>query len=66
MMVMKAMALNLVKGTVDQVTNEVTITWVAPKVLGKEKMGVMLKKFEEWETGVGNVQNFITDNWQKI
>jgi hypothetical protein len=32
-MVMKAMALILVKGSIDQLKKEVTITWVAPKVL---------------------------------
>ncbi len=66
LMVMKAMALNLVKGSIDQVNNEVIITWVAPKVLGKERLGIMLKKFEEWETGVGNIQTFINDTWQKV
>lgn len=32
-MVMKAMALELVKGSIDQIRGEVTIGWVAPKVL---------------------------------
>lgn len=32
-MVMKAMALKIVKGSIDQLAQEVTITWVAPKVL---------------------------------
>lgn len=45
-MVMKAMALNLVKGSIDQLKSEVAITWVAPKVLESERVGTMLKKFE--------------------
>ena len=32
-MVMKAMALGLVKGSIDQIEGQVTISWVAPKVL---------------------------------
>jgi 26S proteasome regulatory subunit N9 len=32
-MVMKAMALGLTKGSINQIRGEVTITWVAPKVL---------------------------------
>ena len=32
-MVMKAMALGLVKGSIDQLRAEVTVSWVAPKVL---------------------------------
>lgn len=44
-MVMKAMALNLIKGSIDQLTEDVTVTWVAPKVLESERISVMLKKF---------------------
>ncbi len=51
-MVMKAMALNLVKGSMDQLAKEVTVTWVAPKVLGKQRMAIMLNKFEEWSSGI--------------
>jgi 26S proteasome regulatory subunit N9 len=32
-MVMKAMALGLIRGSINQIRGEVTITWVAPKVL---------------------------------
>ena len=44
-MVMKAAALNLVKVQIDQIQQEVLITWVAPKVLGSEKITTMLNKF---------------------
>ena len=64
-MVMKAMALNLVKGSIDQLAREVTITWVAPKVLGKDRIGVMLNKFEEWSKGIDHVQNFVDQSWSK-
>ena len=42
------MALKLVKGSIDQLRKEVTVSWVAPKVLENERVGTMLKKFEEW------------------
>lgn len=45
-MIMKAMALKLVKGSIDQVRAEVTVGWVAPKVLESERIGTMLNKFE--------------------
>jgi hypothetical protein len=32
-MIMKAMALKLIKGSIDELAREVTISWVAPKVL---------------------------------
>ena len=44
-MVMKSMALQLVKGSIDQIKGEVTVSWVAPKVLENDRLGTMLKKF---------------------
>ena len=44
-MAMKSMALKLVKGSIDQIKKEVTVSWVAPKVLENERVGIMLKKF---------------------
>jgi 26S proteasome regulatory subunit N9 len=45
-MVMKAMALGLVRGSINQIRSEVTITWVAPKVLETQRISTMLGKFE--------------------
>lgn len=58
-MVMKAMALGLVRGSIDQIKKNVTITWVAPKVLETQRIATMLGKFEEWETGVRGVESLI-------
>lgn len=44
-MVMKSMALKLVRGSIDQINQNVTITWVAPKVLETDRISTMLKKF---------------------
>lgn len=51
-MIMKAMALGLIKGLIDQLNQDVTVTWVAPKVLESERIEVMLRKFQEWDQGV--------------
>lgn len=37
-MVMRALSLGLVKGTIDQVDNKVNITWVQPRVLDKKQV----------------------------
>lgn len=58
-MVMKAMALQLVKGSINQIKREVTVTWVAPKVLESDRIATMLTKFEEWDTGVKKMQQLI-------
>ena len=63
-MVMKAMALGLSKGLIDQLNQDVTITWIAPKVLENERIGVMLGKFEEWDQGVENVYKMVKSNFK--
>lgn len=63
-MVMKAAALKLVKVQIDQIQQTVTITWIAPKVLGGERIEVMANKFQEWENGVKDVEAFIDSNWK--
>lgn len=61
-MVMKSMALGLIKGSIDQLNQDVTVTWVAPKVLESERIEVMLRKFQEWDQGVENVYTQIKSN----
>lgn len=65
-MVMKAASLNLVKVQINQLRQEVLISWVAPKVLGSEKISTMLSKFEEWENGVEGVEKFVKENRKRV
>ena len=44
-MLMKAMALELVKGKIDQINQTVTISWIIPRVLDGDSIGVMRDKF---------------------
>ena len=44
------------KGSIDQINNEMIITWVAPKVLGKDKLAVILNKFDQWSKGVDDIE----------
>lgn len=47
-MVMKSMALGLVRGSINQTAANVTVSWVAPKVLELARISTMLGKFQEW------------------
>ena len=40
MLVMKALSLGLVKGSIDEVDNRVHLTWVQPRVLDLEQVRV--------------------------
>ena len=47
-LIMKALALGLIRGTMDQVEGTVTVTWVAPRVLDRVQVGDMAGRIEAW------------------
>lgn len=51
-MVMKALSLGLVKGSIDQVQQTVTITWVQPRVLSMQQIASMQQRLVKWSEGV--------------
>lgn len=61
---MKAAALKLLIVSIDQISQQVQITWIAPKVLGSDRIEIMLNKYEEWQNGVRDVQTYIDQNWK--
>lgn len=61
-MVMKAAALDLVKVSINEIEQSVTVNWVKPKVLNNEKLGVMIEKFQKWEDGVESIRKYLVDN----
>lgn len=50
--VMRAIALELIKGSIDQLHKTVTISWVKPKVLEQNRIKVMESKFDQWSHGL--------------
>lgn len=51
-LVMKALALGLLQGFIDQVDETVTVTWLQPRVMNKEQIATMKGKLEHWDTEV--------------
>ena len=49
LLVMKAMALELVKGTIDEVAKLVHIDWCQPRYLNKSHLEIMAAKMGSWE-----------------
>jgi len=47
-LVMKALSLKLIKGYIDQVDQQVVVTWVQPRVLGIEQIGKMKDRLDDW------------------
>ncbi|KAL1301738.1 hypothetical protein AAFC00_005941 [Neodothiora populina] len=58
-LIMKALSLGLVRGTIDQVAEVARITWVQPKVLDKAQIEGMRNRLREWDDGVNKLGNWI-------
>lgn len=56
---MKAMSLGLVKGTIDQVTEKVHMTWVQPRVLDKQQIGKMKERLDDWCRDVTDMEKTV-------
>ncbi|XP_039259015.1 26S proteasome non-ATPase regulatory subunit 13-like [Styela clava] len=56
---MKAMSLGLVKGTIDQVTEKVHMTWVQPRVLDKTQIGKMKERLDDWCKDVSEMERSV-------
>ncbi|GAA5900747.1 hypothetical protein JCM8208_004601 [Rhodotorula glutinis] len=47
-LVMKALALKLIRGTLDQVSSSATISWVQPRVLDRPQIDALRARLDEW------------------
>lgn len=52
LLVMKALSLKLLKGSIDQVESKVIVTWVQPRVLDLEQVARMRDRLEGWKKKV--------------
>lgn len=65
-LVMKALSLGLLRGTIDQVDEVAHITWVQPKVLDMKQIGNMRQRLGEWGTSVNQLGNWIEQVGQDV
>jgi 26S proteasome regulatory subunit N9 len=47
-LVMKTMAEHLIKGKLDQVDEDVTVSWVKPRILDKDRIAMMRERMDAW------------------
>lgn len=55
LLVMKAMSLELVKGSIDEAAETVEISWILPRYLNKEHLQVLVSRMKEWEAKMESV-----------
>ncbi|KAI8329850.1 hypothetical protein BC941DRAFT_442059 [Chlamydoabsidia padenii] len=58
-LVMKALSIQLLRGSIDQVDQLVVVTWVQPRVLDKSQIDGMRRKLEEWNNQVKKISTFV-------
>lgn len=65
-LVMKALSLGLLRGTVDQVDEVAHINWVQPKVLDFKQIDSMRLRLAEWDSSVNQLGNWIEKTGQDV
>jgi len=58
-LIMKALSLGLLRGSIDQVAEVARISWVQPKVLDRQGIEGMRTRLREWDGGVERLGNYI-------
>ncbi|KAI2795156.1 putative 26S proteasome regulatory subunit rpn9 [Penicillium oxalicum] len=58
-LVMKALSLGLLKGSIDQVAQVAHIYWVQPKVLDMKQIEGMRNRLKDWDAGVNQLGHWI-------
>ncbi|KAJ7579663.1 hypothetical protein C8J56DRAFT_280613 [Mycena floridula] len=58
-LLMKALSLKLVRGSLDEVARKAHITWVQPRVLSREQIGGLAKRLEGWVNKLNGVEQRI-------
>ncbi|XP_071943070.1 26S proteasome non-ATPase regulatory subunit 13-like [Antedon mediterranea] len=65
-LVMKALSLGLVKGSIDQVDAKVHMTWVQPRVLDKQQISIMQQRLVNWCADVKSMQMLVENKAHDI
>jgi len=66
MLLMKAMSLDLVRGTIDQVGQVVHIDWVMPRYLSKGHLQSLVDRMINWEAKMDNVIRTVQNGGEEL
>ena len=58
-LIMKALSLGLLRGSIDQVDEVAKISWVQPKVLDMKQIDNMRGRLQEWDSSVNQLGHWI-------
>lgn len=66
LLVMRALSLGLVKGSIDQIDNRIFISWVQPRVLDINQIKTMRSRIDGWSSEVNKMIGQIQSNSHEI
>ncbi|KAF8512952.1 hypothetical protein BU17DRAFT_77321 [Hysterangium stoloniferum] len=58
-LLMKALSLSLIRGTLDEPSHLATLTWVQPRVLSRPQIGALADRLTKWSERLGEVEKFV-------
>lgn len=58
---MRALSLGLIRGNIDQVEQFVHVSWVKPRVLGREVIPGLIEQVTAWELKTETTQRLMED-----
>ncbi|KAK9369228.1 hypothetical protein V1509DRAFT_620113 [Lipomyces kononenkoae] len=65
-LVMKALSLGLIRGSIDQVGERVTITWLQPRIMTKEQVESMRQRLLDWDSSVNQLGVWIEKSGKDV
>jgi len=65
-LIMKALSLGLLRGSIDQVAEVARISWVQPKVLDTNGIEAMHRRLRDWDAGVEKLGFWIENSGQDV
>nr|CAG4640850.1 EOG090X05V9 [Eulimnadia texana] len=66
LLVMKALAQGLLRGTIDQVNRTAHFTWVQPRVLDKAQLASMIQRLDLWCKDIESMESLVETKAQDI
>jgi 26S proteasome regulatory subunit N9 len=65
-LLMKAMAKGLIRGEIDEVQRKVKISYILPRALDSEHLGVIQRRVVDWRSSIQTVVNHLEDQAKEL
>lgn len=66
MLVMKAMSLELVRGSIDEVDQTVQINWIMPRYLSMDHLTVLVNRLDDWDVKMDNIIRTVENGSEEL